>query len=873
LAEQTPLPEIRLGTEAARLVREEIARSGGNEVSFLLAVGPDGEMVGPRVVSRGNSTAVLATVSQMDAGKVLLHNHPSGDLTPSSADLGVAERLWSSGLGFAITDNQASCLYVVVAPAEVRRLDPIDLEELERDLAPGGLLSRAHMGYEDRPDQRSLARMTASLYHGEGIALIEAGTGIGKSIAYLVPAIRWAIQNRERTVISTNTINLQEQLVQKDLPFLRRALGIPFRFALIKGRNNYVSIRRARLAAMNAMSLFPEGREAELRTIVEWLDRTDDGSLSDLPFRPAPEVWDEVASESDVCLRAKCPHFEQCFYQRSRRDAATADILVVNHHLLFSDLAVRRDAGNYSAPAVLPHYRRLVLDEGHNLEEAATRHLGAILTRRGFGRVLRRLEHRGKGILPSLEKAISDRTRDILGQASLDLIQQRLRPELDGAWKRGFAVFGHLEEVARHGAAGMLRLGDEFARHGVWKAGLAEDLAATMAHLDSLLGGMRLLRERIMVDEEAARRLEEMLLEMRGVANRIENALQTLRSALRAEGDTAGRVRWIEYRVPSRPEGQDMGEREGNVVIAVAPLNLGEVLRESLWERVPTILVTSATMATGSGFDFVRERLGLGTDLPVNEAIFPSPFDFGAQALLAVPRDLPLPGGEDDVDHGGATQKVVREFAEVTGGGLFVLFTSYRALRALAAGLRRQGLDRRWPIFVQGEAPRAQIIGKFVASGNGILLGTDSFWEGVDVPGHPLRGIVIPKLPFKVPTEPVTSARIEAIESRGGNAFKSYMLPHAAIRLKQGFGRLIRSRVDRGAVVILDGRLLSRSYGRYLIGSLPPARLLTGSWAECRAELDAFYGHGEQGLTPYATAPAPRPRGGRTSANPIQPPT
>ncbi|HUE96399.1 MAG TPA: JAB domain-containing protein, partial [Longimicrobiaceae bacterium] len=486
-----------LGAAAAEKVRDEIVRAGGNEVSFVLAVGADGELGDARVVARGNSSAVLAAVRSFTPGEVLLHNHPSGHLSPSHADLSVAERLWSEGLGFAITDNKATELYVVVPPPPERRLEPIDLDQLEADLAPGGALSRAHPGYEDRPDQRALARLVARLYQREGIGMAEAGTGIGKSVAYLLPAIRWAIANRERTVVSTNTINLQEQLVGKDLPFLLGALGIDFRFALVKGRNNYVSIRRAKLASLSAASLFEDGRAAELHSIVEWVEATGDGSLSDLPFRPTPEVWDEVASESDVCLRAKCPHFESCFYQRSRRDAASADILVVNHHLLFADLAVREAAGNYSAPAVLPHYKRLILDEAHNLEDTATRHLGASLTRRGFSRLLRRLEHRGKGVLPALERSLGSRSRDLLVQGCLDLVQQRLRPELEGAWKRGSGVFRHLEGIARSAPGGMLRLEDEFAAHPVWADGLEEDLGATLAHLDTLLMGLKTIRERL----------------------------------------------------------------------------------------------------------------------------------------------------------------------------------------------------------------------------------------------------------------------------------------------------------------------------------------------------------------------------------------
>ena len=817
----SPPAGLFLGTAAAELVRREIRRARGNEVCFLAGVAESGELVDPRPVARGHASAVLAAIRDPDPGGVVLHNHPSGVLEPSGADLEVAAQLWEQGLGFAITDNEATELYVVVEPPAAERLQPIDPDEIDRDLGPGGPVARAHPGYEDRPQQRALARMIAERYNEGGVGIAEAGTGTGKSVAYLLPAIRWALQNRERTVVSTNTINLQEQLVDKDLPFLRRALGEPFRFALVKGRGNYVSIRRARLAAESAPALLPDERQDELRSIVDWLATTQDGTLSDLSFRPSAEVWEEVASESDVCLRAKCPHFEECFYQRARREAASADVLVANHHLLFSDLAVRRAQGNYTAPAVLPHYRRLILDEAHNLEEAATAHLGATTSRRAFYRALRRIESRGKGILPALRRALDAGRRDLLGQAAVDLIEERLMPALDGARERAGGVFGHLEGLLRARQDPMLRLEPEFARDPVWEEGLEEDLSGALMHLDTLLKGIDSLRERIALDEEARSALEAQLLELRGVANRIEGAALALRATLRPGEDALSMVRWIEVR-------RDPRGGEGNVIVAAAPLDLSQVLRETVLDKVPTVILTSATLATRSDFRFLRGRLGLAVDDPVSEAIFPSPFEYAEQSLLLVPDDLPLPSGDRDRRHDEATVRATLEMAKVTDGGLFVLFTSYRALREAAAGLRKRGADRVWPLFVHGEAPRAQLVQRFVESGRGILLGTTSFWEGVDVPGHPLRGLVIPKLPFKVPSEPVTAARIEAIEARGGNSFTGYMLPHAAIRLKQGFGRLIRSRADRGAVLVLDGRIARKSYGAYLIESLPPRRW---SWA------------------------------------------
>ena len=827
-----------LSAAAAELIRREIARARGNEVCFIARVAEGAEVVEPRVLARGHAGAVLALVKDPPQPGLLIHNHPSGLLEPSEADFGVASRLWELGVGFAITDNDARELYVVVEPPEPDETTPLDLDAIDADLGPTGPLAVRHPRYEDRPAQRALSRMIAGLYNSGGVGVAEAGTGTGKSVAYLLPAIRWALQNGERTVVSTNTINLQEQLVDKDLPLLRRALGEPFRFALVKGRSNYVSIRRALLAKANAATLLEPEKQAELRGILDWINTTGDGSLSDLPFRPSGEVWDEVQSETDVCLRAKCPHFQDCFYQKSRRDAAQANVLVVNHHLLFSDLAVRRLQGNYTAPAVLPHYKRLVLDEAHNLEEAATSHLGSTVSRRGIFRTLRRLETRGKGLLPSLRGALLGHANNLAASSAVDLIDQTLEPALEGARERAAAVFSFLSDVFA-GSEPVTRLEDNFDAHPVWVLGLDDALGALLENLTGLLAGMEQLKERIQADEPLKQGMEAQLVELRGSANRIGAMADGLRGALRPGEGEQKMVRWMERQPPR-------DGREGNLTLNAAPLDLSAVLRDAVFEKVPTVVLTSATLATQGNFRFIRQRLGIGgpfaEEFNVEECVFPSPFDYGTQTLLAVPLDLPTPAGEYDPRHDEATVRATLELARISDGGIFVLFTSYRALRHVAGELRARRADHQWPLFVHGEAPRAQLVERFAESGRGILLGTTSFWEGVDVPGQPLRGLIIPKLPFKVPSEPVTAARIEDIERHGGNSFVQYMLPHAAIRMKQGFGRLVRSREDHGVVLVLDGRIARKSYGRYFLDSLPPAPVVRGPWKTVKEAMLRFYG-------------------------------
>ena len=824
---------LTLSPAAAEQVRVAIREAGGNEVCFVARVAEGGVLSTPRVVSRGNATAVLAAVGREDAGSIVLHNHPSGALDPSQADLSVAARLWEEGLGFAITDNEATRLYVVVEPPEERADVALRPDEVAADLAPGGPISRHHPRYEDRPGQRDFAALVAESYNRGGVAVAEAGTGTGKSIAYLLPSIRWALANRERTVVSTNTINLQEQLVGKDLPFLREALGEDFRFSLVKGRRNYISIRRARLALETGPALFEDDRSREMTGLADWLEQTEDGSLSDLSFRPSPDVWDEVASESDVCLGARCPHFQECFYQKARRQAASADVLVVNHHLLFSDLAVRAAQDNYRAPAVLPAYQRLILDEAHNVEEAATGHLGTQVSGRGLLKVLSRLQKKGRGVLPALVSAAHRAGPDLLSQASVALLQDRIEPAVSVARDRAAGVFARLDGVLDGAGVETLRLTDDFADHPAWETGLREELAGLRAALGDLGSGLRTLRERIQTDERARQQLEARLLELRGVESRIEGAARALTLGLLSGEGEVPLVRWVE-----RLRGRS-GE-SGTVVLCTAPLDLARVLEEGLFAKVRTVVLTSATLTAGGDFGFLRRRLGIHGS-GVAEAVYPSPFDFAEQTRIVLPTDIPPPGAGDDARHDRATAAGVRAHAEITDGGIFVLFTSYRALRAVAERLRSEGVDGRWPLFVHGEAPRDRLVEDFVTSGRGILLGTSSFWEGVDVPGSPLRGVVIPRIPFKVPTEPVTAARLEAIEARGGSSFAEYMLPHAAIRLKQGAGRLIRARTDRGSILLLDVRLVRKSYGKTLLRSLPPGPLHVGRWHDLREDLTAFH--------------------------------
>jgi ATP-dependent DNA helicase DinG len=814
------------------VIRREIAGAGGNEVCFVASMDADGVVVAARAVARGTADAVLAMPGTARRGEMLLHNHPGGRLEPSHADLNIAVRAHDAGVGFGIVDNAATRLYVVVeVPAErtIERLDPFDVIAL---LGEHGPVAKALGGYEDRQSQRDLAAHLTDAYNDGGVLLLEAGTGVGKSFAYLVPALAWAKANQERTVVSTNTINLQEQLVGKDLPLLRDALGdadYTPTFALLKGWRNYLCRARLESAGSSQQSLLEPEKLDELVQITAWASHTADGTLADLPVTPSSEVWDEVAAEADLCTRLRCRHFDKCFVFQARRRAAQADVVVVNHHLLAADLAVRQASDNWEEAAVLPPYQRLILDEAHHLEDVAAGHLGKQASSRGVRRLLNRLERNGKGLLPSLQRDLAT-ADDLLSRASLDLLRERLLPAVADARRAAEGLFLRLFGVMDGHGIGQMRLDDDFPRHPAWEEGLDRELDATIRAFQAMATQMETITDR-MAQVELTERRTQLLGECRGVLRRLESVTDALNAVLRPPVSRPPDVRWLER---TGPKGQALQ-------LSAVPLDLAPLLRELLFDRLGTVALTSATLATGGDFTFLASRIGLsGSDSPVTvQEVFPSPFDYAEHCLLGLPDDVPDPR-EDEAGHDAAIADVVRDLAWAGDGGLFVLFTSHAALRRAAVTIRAE-LGHRFPVLVQGETQRDLLVRRFREAGNAILLGTDSFWEGVDVPGRALKGLVLAKLPFKVPSEPLTAARLERLAEQGEDGFSGYLLPHAALKLKQGFGRLIRGATDVGVVVLLDRRVTTKRYGAMLLEGLPPAERVVGPWAQVRTRCEDFF--------------------------------
>ena len=610
-----------------------------------------------------------------------------------------------------------------------------------------GPLSRVLPGYEERPAQRKLSEAVAEVLDLGGLLLAEAGTGTGKTLAYLLPAVDLG----RRVVVSTGTKNLQEQLVQKDIPILARALGRELSVAVMKGRANYLCLLRfssfAKAGSFRRLEEVPVYRAVEA-----WAPETQTGDRAEVADMPdVVDFWREVSAASENCIGQSCSLFESCFVTRMRQRALEADLVVVNHHLLCADLAVKD--GGYGQ--VIPAYDTLILDEAHLIEDVATQYFGVHVS--SF-----RVEELARDVERELKAARLD--------------AREVRAEVEGVRLRGDRLFGLLSR----GRGGRLAPGWMDAR-------IAEESLGLMQRLEGLRTVLLAVPDR-----------PEALFGLAGRALALAGELAFL---MRADADDHV------YFVETRGRG---------VFLRAMPIDVSGRLKAVLFDEVRAAVLTSATLAVDGGFTYVKDRLGIE---PTAELLLASPFRYEEQALLYVPRDGPEPQAPEFVDH--VAEEVVRLLG-LSRGRAFVLFTSYANMNAVASLIAGR-VD--YPLLIQGEAPKAQLLDTFRATPHAVLLATTSFWQGVDVAGDQLSCVIVDKLPFASPGDPVVSARIERLRSRGQNAFGEYQVPVAVLMLKQGLGRLIRSATDRGILAVLDSRLLRKQYGRRFLESLPPTRL------------------------------------------------
>ena len=832
-----------LAESAVAGLRAAIREAGGREVFCVGNAGAGGLVHEVTIAARGNRHAVAVLAPYVEGADLLLHNHPSGELEPSAADLAVAGYVGDQGKGFCIVDNEVTRIYVVAEPVPGREPRPLGTRELASTLRAGGALQRLHPGYEQRSGQIALLQSACDAFNDEVIVAAEAGTGIGKSLAYLIPAVAWAAANDERVVVSTATINLQQQLLAQDLPLVQRILGTQVKSCLVLGRSNYLCLRRLRDVYAEAQGMAPasdasrapasaagaeepleEATATEVRALYDWSLASPTGSRNDLPFAASAASWELVCSEGDACSALRCPDREACFVLRARREAAAARLLVVNHHLLFADLAVRlagaQGRGALQSAAVLPGFARVVLDEAHAIEGSAQSFFSERLSRSSLERLAARLASPRRGGIRGLVPRRAD--------------------WFVGAGQEVGALVGEVERLRRlahrleRAAATLLAGAPAAVLGGPHLDAVLASLAAVAAAAARIVTAVVAALDHLDPADQESGDAVELRIQVRRLRAVAQLCEQLGLAADVPHGGPAAvdTVRWVEGR----------RRRDGSTAawLVMTPVEVAPLLRAALFDRYPSVVLTSATLTVAGEFGFWCGRVGLDGEL--GRAVFteqyPSPFAYREQVLLGIPFDAPEP---TSADHQAWLGRYLVPALRASRGRALVLFTSYamleRCYTPVQGALARDGIV----VLRQGEEDRHRLLRRFREDTASVLLATDSFWEGIDAPGETLSLVVICRLPFAVPTHPVAVAQMARVAATGADPFANLTLPRAVMRVRQGFGRLIRRHDDRGVVLLLDARLARRGYGEVFLRSLPEVRLEVAPGAELLHRVQAFF--------------------------------
>lgn len=798
----------RISAECRKQMKKEIELAGGNEVFFRGI--PNEELVITQfeVLARGNEKSVPAVLKNMKKEEVIIHNHPSGYLFPSDADVEIAAYYSQKKQGASyIINNDVSEIYVIVELKKIE-IKPIEIGPYFEEK---GMLSQQFPQYEYRHEQYEMAKFIEKGINDDKKVIIEAGTGTGKTLAYLIPAIEWAVINEKKLIVSTNTINLQEQLLSKDIPLIKKVLQHDFTYALLKGRGNYACLKKNEQLNKGEfvdLSDLSEGQKSQLESITKWIDKTETGDRGELSFDADGVVWEYFGCEADTCSPAKCSFRENCFFLKSREEKLKADVLISNHHLYFADLAIRKEVGFENDYSIFPNYDMVVFDEAHNIEKVARDYFSYEVSKFSFTKTMNNLHKISRGSkkkVGGLELLRNFLRKNEKNKKKLDEFLVRIDEELvlkhNILFEKTMDYFIKLMEVySNEGVNVSVRLKPEelltnFKRQKELKPRQEDFFVAYIGYMKEL---RKIIKESKDYDDE-----DGILREFEKYVDRLDNFFLNFKFILEFADDNF--IFWLS----SNP-------KKNNIKLIGTPLKIHKELDEVLYTNLNHLIFTSATIAINDDFNYFKKSIGL--DEEVYEKVIHSPFNYDKQMKVYIPTDIPLPNERNFLDE-------IREFIigiiKMSKGNTFILFTSYSTLNYMYY-LIREDLERlNFDLFIQGTAPRNQLINMYKTANMPVLFGTDSFWEGVDVQGNKLSSVILVKLPFKVPSDPVVEAIIENMEKEGKNPFMDYQIPESVIKFKQGIGRLIRSKDDKGVITILDARLYKKRYGKIFIEAIP----------------------------------------------------
>ncbi|WP_339012871.1 ATP-dependent DNA helicase [Fusobacterium animalis] len=797
----------RFSEESLQTIKKYLEEHSNKSMIFKATFDEDEKIQKPFFLSLYKKKSFEETLTKVGKNEVVIRTTKPNQLYPSDMELELSEELYTRrNIAYCLLSSDLDDFYFV------QDIDRIFLEEIniENYFAKDGILAKEIKGFEYRQEQEEMTQYIQDAINEDRKIIVEAGTGTGKTLAYLIPSIKWAVTNKKKVIIATNTINLQEQLLLKDIPLAKSIIKDEFSYVLVKGRNNYVCKRLFNELALGKsidIETFSMEAREQIEYILKWGNKTKTGDKAELPFEVYPDVWELVQSTTELCLGKKCPYRKECFYMKTRIEKMEADILISNHHVFFADLNVRAETDFDSEYLILPRYDMVIFDEAHNVESVARSYFSVEVSKISFTRLLNRIYQ--KKNKKKKEKSALIRVEDTVDEKNLEDSEQyiyllnTLKEEISILQNIGDEYFDEIRKIYETNTEAPIKksLNNFEMTKSRFLENLREKKDIFQGKLADFLNLMMSFNN--VIDEEKDKNPE--VINFNNHLKMFKAYIDSFKFINSFEDDNY--IYWL-----------DINSKRTNVVLTATPLNIAQKLSTVLFDNLDRLVFASATIVVNGNFDYFKKSLGLDEEDCI-EAIIKSPFDYDEQMSVYIPSDIQ--DSENINAFVSDASKFILNILLKTNGKAFILFTSYTMLNQIYYSISKKLKDKGFEVFLHGDKPRSQIIKEFKEAENPILFGTTSFWEGVDVQGENLSNVIITKLPFLVPTDPVVSAISKKIEEDGGNSFMDFQLPEAIIKFKQGVGRLIRKKTDSGNIFILDNRILKKRYGSLFINALP----------------------------------------------------